>query len=86
MLNPTVPILWVTKDWNVLCTGVVQPLEVMGRQEIQQQSAVEINLTEMSPFISDVSQSQLQPQVCERSSSVIYSKLQNANMCQKADG
>jgi len=45
------------------CT--VQPLEVMGRQEIQQQSPVEINLSEMSPFISDISQSQLQPQVGE---------------------
>ena len=42
----------------------VQPLEVMGRQEIQQPSPVEINLAEMGPFISDVSQTQLQPQVC----------------------
>ena len=48
-----------------LCAGIVQPLEVMGRQEIQQQAAVEITLSEMSPFISDVSQGQLQPQVCE---------------------
>jgi len=42
-----------------------QPLEVMGRQEIpqQQQAPVEINFSEMSPYISDVSQSPLQPQV-----------------------
>jgi len=46
------------------CAGFVQPLEVMGRQDIQQQPTVEINLSEMSPFIS-VSQSQLQPQVCD---------------------
>jgi len=49
------------------CTGDVQPLEVMGRQEIQQQQQppVEINLSEMSPFIS-ASQTQLQPQVSSR--------------------
>jgi len=39
----------------------------MGRQEIQQPSPVEISLSEMSPFISDVPQAQLQPQVCQSS-------------------
>jgi len=55
----------------VLLTGDVQPLEVMGRQEMQQQPPVEINLGEMSPFIS-ASQSQLQPQVCRMNASLIY--------------
>ena len=43
----------------------------MGRQEMQQQPPVEINLGEMSPFIS-ASQSQLQPQVCHMNASLIY--------------
>ena len=53
----------------LLCS--VQPLEVMGRQELQQPTAVEISLSEMSPFISDVPQAQLQPQVCNLSSDLL---------------
>ena len=55
----------------MLLTGDVQPLEVMGQQEMQQQPPVEINLGERSPFIS-ASQSQLQPQVCHMNASLIY--------------
>ena len=54
-----------------MCTDVVQPLEVIGRQEMPQQAPVEINLSEMSPFISDVSQGQLQPQVRQSKCSLI---------------
>ena len=40
---------------------------MIGRQEIQQPSPVEISLSEMGPFISDMSQAQLPPQVCQSS-------------------